>query len=88
MDMDIDKEILIGPAEEQIKTLLFESGEPQEAIAKLQNTYGLALAGIDDMYPLLDQCNYSRLQIHKACLDALNQAVVKRIEEPSFGLNE
>ncbi|KAI8888564.1 hypothetical protein K501DRAFT_240060 [Backusella circina FSU 941] len=92
MDMDLDnnttKKILIGPAEEEIRNLLFESGEPQEAIAKLQNTYGLDLVGIDDMYPLLDQCNYSRLQIHKACLDALNQAVVKRIQEPSFDLDD
>ena len=79
-----EKTLLIGPAEEQIRTLLSQSGDPLEAIRAIQRNYGLDLAGINDMYPLLDLCGYSRLEIHTACLNALNEATVAHIQDPSF----
>lgn len=83
-----EKKELIGPAEEEIRTLLSQSGDPLEAIRAIQKDYGLDLAGIDDMYPLLDLCGYSRLEIHGACLDALNKATVHHIEQPTFQLEK
>ncbi|KAI8986002.1 cofactor of BRCA1-domain-containing protein [Pilobolus umbonatus] len=80
------KRILIGPAGEEIRTLLSNSGNPVKAIENIQNTFGLNLPGIEDMYPLLDLCGYSRFDIHKVCLDALNTETVKYIESPSFQL--
>lgn len=82
------KKLLIGPAEEQIRVLLSQSGDPLEAIRAIQRDYGLDLAGIDDMYPLLDICGYSRLEIHTACLDALNKATVAHVQQPSFQLEQ
>ncbi|KAI9472246.1 MAG: cofactor of BRCA1-domain-containing protein [Benjaminiella poitrasii] len=84
--MSVTKKQLIGPAEEEIRTLLSQSGDPLEAIKAIQKDYGLDLPGIDNMYPLLELCGYSRLEIHKACLDALNKAVVEHIEKPTFQL--
>lgn len=86
--MSSKKKELIGPAEEKIRTLLSQSGDPLEAIRAIQKDYGLDLVGIDNMYPLLDLCGYSRLEIHRACLDALNKATVHHIEQPSFKLEE
>jgi hypothetical protein len=86
--MSSTKKQLIGPAVEQIQLLLSQSGEPLEAIRAIQKDYGLDLAGIEDMYPLLDLCGYSRLEIHRACLDALNKATVAHIESPSFQLEK
>lgn len=80
--------LLIGPAEEQIRTLLSQSGDPLEAIRAIQKNYGLDLEGIEDMYPLLDLCGYSRLEIHTACLDALNKATVAHVQDPSFQLEQ
>ncbi|GAA5806260.1 cofactor of BRCA1-domain-containing protein [Helicostylum pulchrum] len=79
-----NKKLLIGPAEEQIRVLLSQSGDPLEAIRAIQRDYGLDLPGIEDMYPLLDICGYSRLEIHTACLDALNKATVAHVQLPSF----
>ncbi|KAI7900306.1 cofactor of BRCA1-domain-containing protein [Cokeromyces recurvatus] len=81
-----DKKQLIGPAEEEIRTLLSQSGDPLEAIKAIQKDYGLDLPDIENIYPLLELCGYSRLEIHKACLDALNKAVVEQIEKPTFQL--
>ncbi|KAK4511142.1 uncharacterized protein ATC70_012354 [Mucor velutinosus] len=86
MSSSSEKKELIGPAEEEIRTLLSQSGDPLEAIRAIQKDYGLDLAGIDDMYPLLDLCGYSRLEIHGTCLDALNKATVHHIEQPTFQL--
>lgn len=85
---DTSKKSLIGPAGDQIRTLLSAASDPLEAIRTIQKDYGLDLAGIDDMYPLLDLCGYSRLEIHTACLDALNKATVAHIQEPSFGIEQ
>lgn len=82
------KKLLIGPAEEDIRTLLSQSGDPLEAIRSIQRDYGLDLPGIENMYPLLDLCGYSRLEIHTACLDALNKATVALIEQRSFQLEQ
>ncbi|KAI8097883.1 uncharacterized protein B0P05DRAFT_461483 [Gilbertella persicaria] len=84
--MSGNKKQLIGPVEEEIRTLLSQSGDPLEAIRAIQRDYGLDLVGIDDMYPLLDLCGCSRLEIHSACLNALNKAIVEHIEKPSFQL--
>ncbi|KAI8365513.1 cofactor of BRCA1-domain-containing protein [Blakeslea trispora] len=84
--MPQNKKQLIGPAEEEIRTLLSQSGDPLEAIRVIQKDYGLDLPGIDDMYPLLDLCNCSRLDVHNACLSALNKAIVNHIEQPDFQL--
>lgn len=86
--MSETKELLIGPAEEQIRTLLSQSGDPLEAIRSIQKNYGLDLPGIEDMYPLLDLCGYSRLEIHTGCLDALNKATVAHIQDPAFQLEQ
>jgi hypothetical protein len=85
---DDNKKLLIGPAEEQIRTLLSQSGDPLEAIHAIQRDYGLDLPGIENMYPLLDLCGYSRLEIHTACLDALNKAAVDHIQQPSFKIDQ
>ncbi|KAG2195363.1 hypothetical protein INT47_004471 [Mucor saturninus] len=82
------KKLLIGPADEEIRTLLSRSGDPLEAIRSIQRDYGLDLPGIDDMYPLLDLCGYSRLEIHTACLDALNKATVSLIQKRTFQLEQ
>ncbi|ORE04595.1 hypothetical protein BCV72DRAFT_12606 [Rhizopus microsporus var. microsporus] len=84
--MSINKKILIGPAEEEIRTKLSQSREPLEVIKAFQKEYGLDLPGIEHMYPLLDLCGYSRYEIHKACLEALNKETVRYIESPSFQL--
>lgn len=84
----MSKKILIGPAEEDIRALLSQSREPSEVIKTIQKEYGLDLLGIEHMYPLLDFCGYSRLDIHKACLDALNIETVKYIESSSFQLEQ
>lgn len=84
---DVKKQ-LIGPAEDQIRTLLSQSGDPLEAIRAIQKDYGLDLSGIENMYPLLELCGYSRLEIHRACLDALNKAAVEKIESNSFQLEK
>jgi hypothetical protein len=85
---DTSKKLLIGPAEDQIRNLLSHSGDPVEAIRAIQRDYGLDLPGIENMYPLLDLCGYSRLEIHTACLDALNKATVAHIQEPTFGIEQ
>ncbi|KAI8370436.1 uncharacterized protein BYT42DRAFT_502423 [Radiomyces spectabilis] len=81
-----EKKILIGPADEEIKGLLSQSGDPLEAIRGIQRDYGLDLPGIEAIYPLLDLCGYSRREIHAKCLAILHNAVVARIRDPSFAL--
>jgi hypothetical protein len=79
--------ILIGPADEKIKTMLSQS-DPIEAIRSIQQDYGLDLAGMEASYPLLDLCGYSRLDIHMAVLNQLNHAVITKINSPSFQLEK
>ncbi|KAI9308217.1 cofactor of BRCA1-domain-containing protein [Cunninghamella echinulata] len=79
------KENLIGPADEKIKSLLSQY-DPIDAIRSIQQDYGLDLDGIDASYPLLDLCGYSRLEIHLACLDALNNSIIEKINKDSFQL--
>ncbi|KAL0076970.1 hypothetical protein J3Q64DRAFT_1647090 [Phycomyces blakesleeanus] len=84
----MSKTNLIGPAEETIKAHLSQSGDPLEAIRTIQRIYGLDLPGIEAMYPLLDLAGYSRHEVHLYCLDALNKAILARIESPDFTLND
>lgn len=86
--MSETKKQLIGPAEDQIRALLSQSGDPLGAIRAIQHDYGLDLKGIENMYPLLELCGYSRLEIHGACLNALNKAAVEKIESSSFQLEK
>ncbi|KAG0172363.1 Cofactor of BRCA1 [Apophysomyces sp. BC1034] len=80
------KNILVGPANEQIKELLSQSGDPLEALLKIQQDYGLNVPQIQAIFPLLDLCGYTRLDIHLACLEALNNAIISRIKESDFKL--
>ncbi|KAF7728910.1 Cofactor of BRCA1 [Apophysomyces ossiformis] len=82
----MSKKILVGPATEQVKDLLSQSGEPLEALRKIRDDYGLDLPQIQAILPLLDLCGYTRLDIHLACLNALNDAIIARINEPDFKL--
>ncbi|KAI9027163.1 cofactor of BRCA1-domain-containing protein [Phycomyces nitens] len=84
----MSKTNLIGPAEETIKAHLSQSGDPLEAIRTIQRIYGLNLPGIEAMYPLLDLAGYSRHEVHLYCLDALNKAILARIDSPDFTLND
>ncbi|KAI7861575.1 cofactor of BRCA1-domain-containing protein [Spinellus fusiger] len=84
----MSKTYLIGPAEETIKAHLSQSGDPLEAIRTIQKIYGLDLPGIEALYPLLDLAGYSRQEVHRHCLDALNKAIMERIENPEFTLED
>ncbi|ORX55586.1 hypothetical protein DM01DRAFT_1334977, partial [Hesseltinella vesiculosa] len=79
------KDILIGPADEKIKQLLSQA-DPLEVIKTIQRDYGLAIPSIDATFAMMDLCGYSRYEIHLACLDALNNAVIEKIKSPAFQL--
>ncbi|KAI8979320.1 cofactor of BRCA1-domain-containing protein [Mycotypha africana] len=81
--MSTNNKILIGNAAEDIRTLLTSSGAggPYEAIRSIQTDYGLNFPGIENIYPLLEACGCSRLEIHQYCLKALNDKVVAYIEK-------
>lgn len=82
------KQILLGPATEEIKALLSQSGDPLDALRKIQTDYGLDLPQIEAIFPLLDLCGYTRLDIHLTCLAALNNAIITRIKDPEFKLEQ
>ncbi|KAI9263158.1 cofactor of BRCA1-domain-containing protein [Phascolomyces articulosus] len=82
-------ELLGAGAADQIRDRFTQSSNPEEAIREIQRDYGLnILPGMDAIYKLLDLSDCKRAEVHSACLDALNQAAVARIESPEFGEEE
>ncbi|KAI9323386.1 cofactor of BRCA1-domain-containing protein [Dichotomocladium elegans] len=77
--------ILLGPATETIYQQLTGEGDLEKAINDIQKIYGLDIVpSMDSIYPLLDLSGCSRLEIHWACLHALNTAAVEKIKTPEF----
>ena len=82
-------ELLGTAAADQIRDRFTQSSNPEEAIRDIQRDYGLdILPGMDAIYMLLDLSGCKRAELHSACLDALNQAAVARIQSPEFGVQE
>ncbi|KAI7851635.1 cofactor of BRCA1-domain-containing protein [Circinella umbellata] len=82
-------ELLGTAAAAQIRDRFTQSSSPEEAIRDIQRDYGLdILPGMDAIYMLLDLSGCKRAELHSACLDALNQAAVARIQSPEFGVQE
>ncbi|KAI9494828.1 cofactor of BRCA1-domain-containing protein [Zychaea mexicana] len=82
-------ELLGAAAAGQIRDRFAQSSSPEEAIRDIQRDYGLnMLPGMEAIYMLLDLSGCKRAEVHSACLEALNRAVVARIQSPEFGEEE
>lgn len=79
----------LEPSPDTLQQCIAESPNLEQAINDIQRDYSLSiLPGMEAIYPLLDISGCTRLQIHTACLQAINNAAVTRILSPDFGLAE
>ncbi|CDH53519.1 negative elongation factor b [Lichtheimia corymbifera JMRC:FSU:9682] len=77
----------LEPSPDTLQQRIAESPNLEQAINDIQRDYSLSiLPGMEAIYPLLDISGCTRLQIHTACLQAINNAAVTRILSPDFGL--
>ncbi|OZJ04009.1 hypothetical protein BZG36_03623 [Bifiguratus adelaidae] len=81
----MDKKLIGKAGKDYIRNEL-SARDPKEVVNELQSKHGLKLRHITDVYPLLDLHKKSRLEVHSACLHALVQAMIDKIdtsEDPS-----
>ena len=72
---------------EYIRTLLSQH-DPLTVISEVQSKHGLDLPNVGAVYPLLDFQGYTRHDVHRACLNAITNSVLAKIQDPEFTVEQ